>query len=314
MKLFDLHCDTLTACCDRGLSLRENQLEISLQKGAYLESWAQCFAVFIPDELRGEPAYDYYRRVVAYYHSQHLPPFLQGGGELAALRAGQRQFCPLLTVEGGAVLAGRLERIAQLAQDGVKMLTITWNGENELGWGVGENRGLKSLGREAVRELERWGIIPDVSHLSERGFYDLAAVAQGPFVASHSNAKALCGHPRNLTDAQFAVIRDRGGLVGLNYNQGFLREDGPATPDDLAAHAAHFLALGGEKVLALGSDFDGAVMPADLPDLAALPVLAAAMRRRGIGEAQIEAIFFQNAAAFFAERLSSFENPPNTMG
>ncbi|MBC2870601.1 membrane dipeptidase [Bittarella massiliensis] len=306
MDLFDLHCDTLTSCCNKGLSLAENELEISLQKGAYLERWAQCFAVFVPDELRGEAAYDYYRRAVDYYRAQAAPPLLREGAQLAALRRGERRLCPILTVEGGAVLAGRLERIQALAEDGVQMLTITWNGENELGWGISENRGLKPLGREAVREMERWGILPDVSHLSQWGFYDLAAVAEGPIVASHSNAKALCNHPRNLTDEQFAVIRDRGGLVGLNYNQGFLREDGPATPDDIAEHALHFLALGGEKTLALGSDFDGAEMPQQLPDIAALPTLADAMARRGIGPQQIQAIFFDNAADFFERRLSSF--------
>ena len=153
-----------------------------------------------------------------------------------------------------------------------------------------------------MRELERLGIVVDVSHLSESGFYDVAKTATRPFVASHSCAKALCGHPRNLTDDQFGVIRDSHGLVGINYNQAFLRDSGPATIQDILCHIDHFLQLGGEHVIALGSDFDGAYMPEDLKTAAALPQLYEAMLAHGYKQSLVWDIFYNNAVHFFVRQ------------
>ncbi len=131
-------------------------------------------------------------------------------------------------------------------------------------------------------------------------FYDVAAHTSRPFVASHSNAKALCGHPRNLTDDQFGVLRERGGLVGLNYFKAFLNDDPErADIDDLYAHAEHFLALGGEDVLAMGSDFDGSTMPHGITGLESVEDIAETFLRHNLSEALVRKIFFENAAAFF---------------
>jgi membrane dipeptidase len=153
------------------------------------------------------------------------------------------------------------------------MLTLTWNGKNDIASGNDTADGMSDFGREAVRALEDHRIVVDVSHLNDAGFADLLHVATRPFVASHSNSRAVCPHPRNLTDAQFGEIRDRGGLVGINYYRAFIA-DVPAgkdvTFDQLSRHIDHFLSLGGEKVLALGSDFDGSDTPC----------LACTLRRR----------------------------------
>ena len=128
----------------------------------------------------------------------------------------------------------------------------------------------------------------------------MAAHTSRPFVASHSNAKALCGHPRNLTDDQFGVLRERGGLVGLNYFKAFLNDDPErADIDDLYAHAEHFLALGGEDVLAMGSDFDGSTMPHGITGLESVEDIAETFLRHNLSEALVRKIFFENAAAFF---------------
>ena len=131
------------------------------------------------------------------------------------------------------------------------------------------------------------GILVDLSHLNERGFWDVAALEHGPLVASHSGAHALCPSPRNLTDAQLRAIGASGGLVGINFHVGFLRADGADDPDTplrtIAAHAAHVAEVAGVEAVALGSDFDGATMPRELPDVAALPALHAVLAEAGFG-------------------------------
>ena len=261
MRYFDLHCDTLVECLSKGKSLLRNDLHVSVEKGARFAPYIQCAAVWLPDTVRGAEAFAYFER-----HADFLDRAVESGAfrlirtgaDVEALENAQGVGL-MLTVEGGAAIAGKLENIERLRARGVRMMTLTWNGSNEIGSGVlsGDAFGLTPFGRQAVAELERQGIVIDVSHASERLFEDVASNTSRPFVASHSNAKAVCGHARNLTDAQFAEIRSRGGLVGLNFYKAFLN-DAPekAGVDDLYAHAEHFLALGGEQVLALGGDYD----------------------------------------------------------
>ena len=143
-----------------------------------------------------------------------------------------------------------------------------------LAGGAAVTGGLKPFGREALRRMEDNNIIADVSHLNDESFWGVIKAARRPVIATHSNSRRLCNVPRNLTDDQFGCIAERGGLVGLNFYTGFLREDREhACMEDILRHAEHFLNLGGEDVLALGSDFDGAAMPDDLPDCGALPML-----------------------------------------
>ena len=197
------------------------------------------------------------------------------------------------------MLAGRLERIQALADCGVRTLTLTWNGENELASGTTATGGLKPLGRNIIRELERCSVVADVSHLNDESMGDVIEWAQRPVIATHSNSRRLCNVPRNLTDDQFRCIAERRGLVGLNFFTGFLREDREhACMEDLLRHAEHFLDLGGEEVLALGSDFDGAEMPCDLPDCGALPALAGRLTE-AFGVTISEKICYKNALDFW---------------
>lgn len=304
MRVFDLHCDTITECCKRGLSLRENQeLHISLERGLRYTPWCQCFAIWIPDALRGQAALRFFDAVVAY--------FQQTGNEnhhditicinKEDFNESERGCNAILTVEGGAVLAGDLANVARLQAAGVRALTLTWNGSNEIGDGamVRSPRGLTEFGRQVIPALERHGILVDVSHASDPMFYDVASLAEKPFIATHSNARAVCDHPRNLTDEQFKIIRERGGLVGLNLHCWFLQEDGNATFDDAFRHVYHFLSLGGEKTLALGTDFDGAEILKDVGDIRNLEDLGGYFYKQGLKTVLIDQIFYQNAKDFF---------------
>jgi len=207
----------------------------------------------------------------------------------------------MLAVEGGSALNGQLSRIRELACKGVWLATLTWNGKNELGCGVRckEDTGLTAFGVAAVAEMQRVGMTVDVSHLSDRGFWQVAEITTQPFIASHSNARAICPNKRNLTDDQFKAIVARSGLVGLNFYPAFLTERKPARLADILPHLEHFLSLGGENTVALGSDFDGAPMPVDLPDMAALPTLWDFLSRKNYAASLLEKLFFGNAVAFF---------------
>lgn len=269
--------------------------------------WAQCFAVFIPDELRGRDAVAYYerwrdsfRRQTAQFSDRVLP--CRGAAEIGRAWA-EHKTAALLTVENGSVLAGSLERVARLVEDGVRAVTLTWNGENELGSGHESDRGLTDFGKRAVRELERCGILADASHLNDRGFYDLLDVAQKPFLVTHSNARAVCAHPRNLTDDMIRELVRRGCLIGLNYYVRFLRDDdAPCTLDDLYRHAARFFELGAERCLALGSDFDGAALPECLSSPSrALDFYDYLLDR--VPRELADGVFYRNAQEFFERNL-----------
>lgn len=305
MQYFDLHCDSLYEAVTKGKSLSENDMHVSFQKGSGYAPWVQCMAVWIPDSMRGQAAFDFVERCAG-----RLGVMLEGSPyEVIKIgckkdlekvrRLGLRSV--ILTVEGGAALGGKLENVKKLAGMGVKMMTLTWNGRNELGGGalVKENAGITPFGIEAVAENERYGIINDVSHASDALFYDVVQYSKRPFAASHSNARAVCKHPRNLTDGQFLMIKDAGGIVGLNFSRGFLREDENAGTDDILKHAEHFLSLGGEDTVCIGSDFDGTDMPDGMDDITGIEPLYESFLRRNYKENLLQKIFFGNACNFF---------------
>lgn len=309
--IIDLHCDTLTVReKERGQgqnSLTDPGLAFSFRRVPHGVQWVQCCAIFIPDTLRGRAAADYFEYYADSFDRQmaenrELVSPCTGAAEIAAALACGRH-AAVLTVEGGAVLCGQLERIELLRRRGVRILTLVWNGENELGSGNKSPKGLTPFGRAAVRRLEQAGIIVDCSHLNDRGFDDLCEVSGRPFIATHSNARAVCAHPRNLTDRQICEIVRRGGLIGLNYYKDFLRLEGEAALDDLFRHIVHFLSLGAEEVLALGSDFDGAVLPEALDRVEKIPALWEYLAGRGLSETLLEKLFFRNAFRFFQRMM-----------
>ena len=209
-----------------------------------------------------------------------------------------------LTIENGSALAGDLSRVHTLAEQGVRAITLTWNGENELGSGHTTDHGMSEFGKAAVREMEKENILVDVSHLNDPGFADLLEVATKPFVATHSNTRALCSHKRNLTDDMIREMVRRDCLIGLNYFVKFLRDDGDVKSlDDLYRHAMHFFELGARKNLALGSDFDGSVLPECLNTPAKAASFYEYLLSRGVSQEDADGVFYKNAQAFFHKNL-----------
>ena len=276
-----------------------------------------CFAVFPCSPFRGaeDPQTADYRAPVA--RERALAEVLgqaalllrierASGGRLRLARAAPDLDGPgvaaVLHLEGAEPIDPGLEALDVLHAAGLRSLGLVWSRPNAFATGVSfafpgtpdEGPGLSERGRALVRACAERGIVLDLSHLNERGFWDVAALEHGALVASHSGAHALCPSPRNLTDEQLRAIAASGGLVGINFHVGFVRADGAEDPDTplgaIAAHAAHVAEIAGVEAVALGSDFDGATMPQALPDVAALPRLHAALAEAGFARAELELI------------------------
>lgn len=306
MKYFDLHCDSITECLNQNKPLKKNDLHIDLQRARYLDRYIQCYAVFIPDTLRGEEAFFYFKRAAKKLAGEleinrGIFQLCSKPGDIERLKCSGAMGA-VLTVESGAALGGRLENIEEMKQLGVKMVTVTWNGENEMGTGamVQDGKGLSDFGRQAVSLFEESDIVVDISHASQALFWDVAERARKPFVASHSNSKSCCDHGRNLTDRQFSSIVKCKGLVGLNFYKNFLNDSGDrASVIDILRHAEHFLALGGQDVLAIGGDLDGAEMPEGIAGIEHIEKIYELFLRHNFPEEIVKKIFFFNAANFF---------------
>lgn len=201
-----------------------------------------------------------------------------------ARREGSQGF--MLGFEGGEFLDGSLSALRMFAHLGLRVLTLTWSERNSLGDGAAESGtrgGLSTLGRRVVEECARLGIVVDVSHLSEAGFWDVADLTGEPFVASHSNCHAVYAHPRNVTDDQLKAISDVGGLVGITFNPEYLAGPGEETGLSIVCdQIEHALEVAGEDHVGIGSDFDAFHDPGPLSGVDQLPLITAELLRRGI--------------------------------
>lgn len=313
--IIDLHCDTLTAFHDStGMtnSLDHPKAMWSLSNLPKGKNWAQCVAIYLPDTLSQEEAIAYYDQSQRSFVRQtqlfcSRSAQCRTGEEIEQAWA-QGKTALILTVENGSVLAGDMQRVGLLARDGVKMMSLTWNGENEIGSGNVTDHGLSAFGKEVIPALERCNIIADTSHLNDAGMEDFLAIATKPFVASHSNARAICNHSRNLTDEHIKEMVKRKCLIGLNYCIRFLREGGIGVElSDFLAHIEHFLALGAQDCLALGSDFDGTDVPEFAKSPQAIAELEQLLLSHGISQEICEKLFYKNALTFFKNNLRKMQ-------
>ena len=302
MRFFDLHCDTITELHKKKGSLAKNDGHISLDRAAYLTEYVQDYAIFIPDEYRGKAAVDYFDSVYAYYKNEMIK---NGISEYADRK--DTKYKSILSVEGGAGMGGTIEGLHHLADCNVKLITLTWNGRNELASGCfdEEDIGLTSFGREAVKEMEKLRIAADVSHLSVKGFYDLADLAEKPFMASHScidivdNFKA---RHRNLSKDQVKIISEHGGVIGINLWEKLLGNEDNSF-DAVLRHMSEIIEVGGEDVVAMGTDFDGCDINDELAGIEKIPALSDFLNCHGFDEKLLDKIFFSDADRFFTNLL-----------
>jgi membrane dipeptidase len=213
------------------------------------------------------------------------------------------KFALVPAIENACSLAGSLDLLHIYYELGVRSLGLVWNGRNELGDGVRVRNagGLTEFGVEVVRECNKIGMLVDVSHLSEKGFDDVADNCEGPFIATHSNARAICDHPRNLTDRQLKTIGGRGGVAGLNFCTAFLTEKAEdANLEHAVRHYLHMAEVAGSQSVALGSDFDGITdTPKGLESASKIPRLADALRNAGVSETDLRGFLGENILRVF---------------
>ena len=313
--VFDLHCDTADRLAWQSLpsdlktasgmdfygpgdenapelcrDLKRNHCHISLE-GIGGTPWAQCFACYIPDELSAWQSFEFFQHVALHMDEQ----IALNGGRVGLATAGESISAIL---DSGRVAA----YVDKAALGGVLMASLSWNAAGPLASGHDTAEGLTTAGFAALKRMEAMGMAIDVSHLNDRCFDEVASSTDAPLVASHSNSRAVCGAPRNLTDAQFDCIRERGGLVGLNFCCDFLRESGEPTFDDISRHIDRWLERDGEDAIALGSDFDGCDTPRCIASAADMPAFQNLLRAR-FGETITAKLCGLNALRFFSRRI-----------
>ena len=331
MQAIDFHCDTLSRLREaeregRPQSFSHNDFHIDLDKlkrGGYL---MQCFAAFVYlGDRECSPLASALEQIDIFYRiMDQYPDAIRQVRNCEDLEQARREgkIGAMLTVEEGGACLGSIGVLNTLYRLGVRIMTLTWNFENELAYpnrmpgrvpGIVKSEaetehGLKEKGFAFVEEMERLGMIVDVSHLSDAGFWDVARHAARPFIASHSNARAVCGHVRNLTDDMLRAVAEKGGITGINYCAAFLdgREDEEncfGTVAQMADHIEHIRQVGGLDMIALGSDFDGSGDNLELKDCSMVPLLADELHRRHYSDDAIEQIFSGNALRLFRDTL-----------
>ena len=318
-NIVDLHCDTLMGCY-RGMPLAKNDGHIDLEKLQKGGALAQFFAIWIPTgpsaERHGvhEGPYPYFQHTYeAYLREMELnkaviAPALCYADIQKNLAEGK--ISSILTIEdGGSVFEGKMERLEEAYQKGVRLITLTWFYENCIGFPCSKDRpdlmdmGLKPFGIDAVRRMNELGIVVDVSHLSDGGFWDVVKYSTKPFVASHSCCRALAGHPRDLSDEMLRALAEKGGAIGVNFCTNFLVDGGAPMSriDDVVRHLKHMLDVAGEDAPAFGSDFDGIDDQLEWKDYAGMPLIVDALGKAGFTERQIDKICHENALRIVKE-------------
>lgn len=323
MKIADMHCDTVyeiwksrkSACPQH---LRGNSLHIDIAKMKKSNYLLQNFAMFTDLRKVSDPYAHVMDLIDVFYEetgeNKNDISVVKSYGEIIENER-QGKISALLTIEEGGCCRGDIKNLEALYNRGARMMTLTWNYPNELAdpninninieeTGFYNARGLTGKGFLFIERMEELGMIIDVSHLSDKGFWDIAQNTKKPFAASHSNSRALCRHPRNLTDDMIKTIADRGGIIGLNFYGSFLDEAGRnSTAAKMAEHARHIINTGGSACLGLGSDFDGIGGELELQDCSQLTKLADELERQHFTSSQIEKIFYKNVMRFYKDML-----------
>jgi len=309
--VFDAHCDTISRCWREYEELAYNSGAISLEKTACFARYCQFFALWTADGFTGYPSGgDSVER--AYYALLRCfkDQIARNSSKIVQCRTAQDveqahrygKAAAFLTVEGAELLGCDPARLEAATEEGVVAINLTWNHANALS---GSNcdqpeRGLSPVGRDFVRKMEDLHILVDVSHLSEAGFLDVIGMARRPILASHSNAKSVWNHTRNLTDEQITAIIENQGVIGLNLYEDFV--GGSRDLDALRAHLDHILELGGAANVGLGGDWDGCDTIDALPSIDKLGCFYEYLLNYGYNETVVHDLFYNNLMRVVSQR------------
>ena len=320
LNVIDLHCDTIMHFYKGEHLTQMESCHINREKLIRGGVMAQCFAIFtqtgesaakwytVGPGVYFKKAYESYQRELEQNSDWLLPAYTAKDIETHAAAG---KVSAVLTVEDAVTLEGRIDNVKCFYDLGVRIMGITWNHENELGYPNSADpelhgRGLKPFGMEVMERCNELGIVLDVSHLSEGGFWDIARNTKKPFIATHSCARAICPHQRNLTDEQIRAVADKAGVIGVNYYGLFLNGSQPdgectASYEDIIRHLKHMKDVGGIDVLALGSDYDGMRTQMEWGDAGGNQKLLEALERE-FTTAEIDKISHENALRVLREQ------------
>lgn len=308
--MIDLHCDTIMQLLDHPDSgdLYRNTWKIDIEKLQKAHSKVQDFALFINLGKTNDPygRYEEMRNLCTtqiHLYGEHIQHVLSYQDVESVYESGK--IGALMSIEEGGVLGGDLDKLKQAYQDGVRLITLTWNYPNGLGEPhCGEqHKKLTSKGIEFVEAMQDLGIIVDCSHLNDAGTEQLGDILDAPFVASHSNAREVTAHTRNLPDNLIKIIANKGGVIGLNFAQSFLGTSPVSRIDDIVKHGLYLINKGGEDVVALGTDFDGIKPNTEIKDASEMYRLYDAFKEAGLSVEQCEKLFWKNADRLLKEIL-----------
>lgn len=308
--LFDLHCDTPFELYKNKQNFYNGTTAVTLEKYGVFDKKGQVFAVWSDRENTDDECYLNFQHVVLEFKTQ-----IEENSDFVKLCTSKEDLeqsnehgtlSAILAVEDARLLAKDLSRLERLYEYGVRLLTLGWQGSSCICGAFDTADGLTPFGFEVLKECENLGIIVDVSHLSEKSFWDVAGKATKPFIATHSNSRLLCDHPRNLTDVQFRTVTASGGVCGISLVGSHLSKITPKDPvavqDMICTHIEHFSAIAPES-LCLGLDLDGTAPLSGLESVDKVPMLFEALTNRGMDEKSAKNIFYNNAYNFFLKNL-----------
>jgi len=316
MNFIDFHCDTATLILERDEPLKKNHLSIDIEKLQKGEVLAQFFAMYI-DSAKVESSYDYCIKMLRKFKNeleknQESITLCRNYDDLIQSQK-EKKIAAFLSIEEGEALEGSLDKLAFFKEQGISAITLTWNYENALGYPnfqwKHQDKGLKPKGIEVLEEMNRLKMLIDVSHLSDGGFEDVLKHSKAPFIATHSNARAMNNHPRNLSDEMLKKLADAGGLTGINFFNNFLvkgelkEKMEVAKIEDMIRHIKHIKNVAGVDVIGLGSDFDGIPNPVEIEDISQMSKLSDSLLKNGFSTDEVEKMFFRNGLRIIKEVL-----------
>ncbi|HIP51673.1 MAG TPA: membrane dipeptidase [Campylobacterales bacterium] len=316
MKFIDFHCDTATLILEKNQELKTNSLKIDIEKLQKGKALSQFFAMYI-DAAKVDNSYDYCLKMLNTFKNEleknkDSISLCQTYTDLEKAQT-QNKIAAFLSIEEGEAIEGSLDKLRFFKEQGISLITLTWNYENALGYPnfqwEHQFKGLKPKGIEAVEEMNHLNMLIDVSHLSDGGFEDVLKHSKAPFIATHSNARSMTNHPRNLSDEMLKKLADAGGLTGINFFNNFLVNGELkdkmeiAKIEDMVRHIKHIRSVAGVNIIGLGSDFDGIPNEVEISDASQMSKLADELLKNDFSYDEVEKIFFKNGLRIIKEVL-----------
>ena len=294
IPLFDLHCDTLLSLYKKHYTLDSSPLHISNSKADIYFPYTQVMAIWSDCRLPSSEAYYQYRNTVNYAKETGI----RFAKDFTDIQSGGK----ILAIEDGRIVENQISRLEEFKNDGVKIITLSWSGINQICGSWDTDASLSEFGKDFVEKCFELSIIPDISHTSPETTKEVVALAKKhnkTIIASHSNSYSICNHKRNLREDDFIAICELGGIVGISLAPQHLDIDGNANIETILKHISHYLSLGGENTVCLGCDFDGvSSLPAGISDISDLTKLYNAIIKK-FGNKIADKIFYQNAYNYF---------------